>query len=73
MGRNLDRRVETIVPVLDPVLREVICTNIVDVLERDNCKTRWLRSDGSYVRRSVEDGEPLFCAQSELLELAKSQ
>jgi polyphosphate kinase len=72
MGRNLDRRVETIVPVLDPVLREAICTGVLDVLERDNCKTRWLRPDGSYVRRAVEEGEPTFCAQTALLDLAKS-
>jgi polyphosphate kinase len=71
MGRNLDRRVETIVPVIDSEIRDTICNGILDVLERDNCKTRWLRSDGSYVRRAVLDGEPLFCAQTELLELAK--
>jgi polyphosphate kinase len=71
MGRNLDRRVETIVPVLDETLRESICSGILDVLERDNCKTRWLRPDGTYVRRSVADGEPLFCAQTVLLETAK--
>ena len=72
MGRNLDRRVETIVPVLDPVLRETICTGVLDILERDNCKTRWLRPDGTYVRRTVPEGEPLFCAQAALLEQAKS-
>jgi polyphosphate kinase len=71
MGRNLDRRVETIVPVIDPAIRETICSDILDVLERDNCKTRWLRADGTYVRRSVADGEPLFCAQTALLEFAK--
>jgi polyphosphate kinase len=71
MGRNLDRRVETIVPVIDPAIRDAICDGILDVLERDNCKTRWLRSDGSYVRREVTGDEPLFCAQTELLEFAK--
>jgi polyphosphate kinase len=72
MGRNLDRRVETIVPVLDPVLRDALCSDVLDVLERDNCKTRWLRADGTYVRREPADGEPLFCAQGALLELAKT-
>jgi len=67
MGRNLDRRVETIVPVLDPKIADYICEDILDALERDNCKTRWLRSDGTYVRRLPEDGEELFCAQNELL------
>jgi polyphosphate kinase len=68
MGRNLDRRVETIVPVLDPEIAHSICDGILDVLERDNCKTRWLRSNGSYVRRLPEPGEPLFCAHAFLLE-----
>jgi polyphosphate kinase len=72
MGRNLDRRVETIVPVLDPALRDALCTDVLDVLERDNCKTRWLRSDGTYVRRTLGEGEPLFCAQGALLDLAKT-
>jgi len=73
MGRNLDRRVETIVPVLDPAIREYIVTGILDVLERDNCKTRWLRSDGTYVRRLPEDGEPLFSAQTALVDAVKAR
>ncbi len=72
MGRNLDRRVETIVPVLDASIRERICAGILDVMERDNSNTRWLRSNGTYVRRTVDDGEPLFSAQRALLELAKT-
>ena len=36
MGRNLDRRVESVVPVLDPVLGEVICADILDTLLEDS-------------------------------------
>jgi polyphosphate kinase len=72
MGRNLDRRVETIVPVLDPAIREHITAGILDILERDNAKTRWLRSDGSYTRRVAEPGEPFFCAHDALLESASA-
>jgi polyphosphate kinase len=72
MGRNLDRRVETVVPVLDPVLREYICSGILETLEHDNCKTRFLKSDGTYVRRAPQPGESLFCAHSVLLEAAKA-
>jgi polyphosphate kinase len=57
MGRNLDRRVETVVPVLDQALGDVICTEIMDVLLADNVKARMLRPDGSYERRSVLPGE----------------
>jgi len=67
MGRNLDRRVETIVPVLDPALRETICNDVLAPLLADNSKTRWLRSDGSYARRKPGHVEPLFCAQEALL------
>ncbi len=72
MGRNLDRRVETVVPVLDSALREYLCNGILETLERDNCKTRFLQSDGTYVRRFPDDGVPLFSAHSVLLEAAKA-
>jgi polyphosphate kinase len=64
MGRNLDRRVETVVPVLDPAIGEKICDDILDVMERDNVKSRVLRSDGSYERRGVLPGESRVDAQS---------
>jgi polyphosphate kinase len=67
MGRNLDRRVEAVVPVLDPVLQDVICTDILDPLLADNVKTRVLRSDGSYERRGVLPGESRVDAQQLLL------
>ena len=63
MGRNLDRRVEAVVPVLDPVLGELICGDILDVLLTDNVKTRVLRSDGSYERRRILPGEERVEAQ----------
>ncbi|MGP6159063.1 MAG: polyphosphate kinase 1 [Vulcanimicrobiaceae bacterium] len=68
MGRNLDRRVETIVPVLDPAIRKRIVDEIIGTLQADNVKTRWLRPDGTYFRRLPLDGEPLVCAQETLLE-----
>jgi polyphosphate kinase len=58
MGRNLDRRVETVVPVFDPILCDTICDDIADVYLADNVKSRVLRSDGSYERRAVLPGEP---------------
>jgi polyphosphate kinase len=50
MGRNLDRRVETLIPVLDPQLSEVIHNRILSVLFADNVKARELQPDGSYQR-----------------------
>ncbi len=63
MGRNLDRRVEAVVPVLDPLLGELICTDILDVLLTDNVKARVLRPDGSYERRRILPGEERVEAQ----------
>ncbi|GAC1498043.1 MAG: polyphosphate kinase 1 [Vulcanimicrobiaceae bacterium] len=50
MGRNLDRRVETVEPVLDPLVAETIYSQILAVLFADNLKSRQLESDGSYRR-----------------------
>jgi polyphosphate kinase len=58
MGRNLDRRVETVVPVFDPALRDTLCNEIVDVYLADNMRARVLGSDGSYERLSALPGEP---------------
>jgi polyphosphate kinase len=68
MGRNLDRRVETVVPVLDPALGDTICQDILDVYLADNVKTRVLRPDGSYERRPVLPGEPRIEAQQVFLQ-----
>jgi polyphosphate kinase len=68
MGRNLDRRVESVVPVLDPVLRDFICDDILDVYLADNVKARSLRSDGNYERRTALPGEPRVDSQQILLE-----
>jgi polyphosphate kinase len=73
MGRNLDRRVETIVPVLDPAIRKRIVDQILGTLLDDNVKTRCLRPDGTYVRRLPVEGEPLVCAQEALLQGAQEE
>jgi len=63
MGRNLDRRVETVVPVLDLALGDIICNEITDVLLADNVKARVLNADGSYERRGILPGEKRVDAQ----------
>ncbi len=68
MGRNLDRRVETVVPVLDPTIAAMICDEIIDVFVRDNVKARELNADGAYERRVPADGEPRVDAQQIFLE-----
>lgn len=50
MPRNLDRRIEVLTPILDPVLRSAV---IKDVLwpHLDDCRAYELQEGGSYVRR----------------------
>lgn len=50
MPRNLDRRVELIVPVIDPGHRARL-SRILDVLFADNVKSRELKEDGTLVKR----------------------
>ncbi len=59
MRRNLDRRVEVIVPVKDPELRAAVRDSILEVSLGDNVKCWELYPDGSYKRREVGDAEPL--------------
>jgi polyphosphate kinase len=56
MKRNLDRRVETIAPVDDPILIAEI-EDILSVCENDNCTSWDLQADGSYVRRRPAKGD----------------
>jgi len=56
MKRNLDRRVETIAPVEDRVLRAELDA-ILKVYEEDNHSAWDLQPDGSYVRRRPVKGE----------------
>ncbi len=63
MGRNLDRRVELVVPVLDPVVAETIATHILTVLLADNVKSRELQVDGRYKRLTAGPGEMPIDAQ----------
>ncbi len=69
MGRNLDRRVETVVPVLDPAIAQTICDEIMDVFVHDNVKSRTLNADGTYSRPPVPPGEPRVDAQQIFLKL----
>jgi polyphosphate kinase len=60
MGRNLDRRVEALIPILnrtvhDQVLQQVLLANMLDTEQ-----SWWLHADGSY-SRVVTDGKPFNC------------
>ncbi|NYT17488.1 MAG: polyphosphate kinase 1 [Methanomicrobiales archaeon] len=63
MPRNLDRRVEILFPVSDPVMRAVLRDRIIPVYLRDNVKNRMLCPDGTYRRVVRAPGQPAVNAQ----------
>lgn len=69
MPRNLDRRIEAIAPIENPKLKRKIM-RILDILLRDNVKTRVLQSDGEYVYKKRTRGQRKLNAQERLLELS---
>jgi polyphosphate kinase len=50
MGRNLDRRVEAVVPIEDANLHARLL-RLIDLYQQDNCSAWDMRSDGSFERR----------------------
>jgi polyphosphate kinase len=48
MQRNLDRRVEVILPILDPGIKSFLKNVYLDAYLRDNVNARSLRPDGTY-------------------------
>lgn len=57
MPRNLDRRVELLVPVDDPNGKR-ICMSVLEDYFRDNQNAWVLQPDGSYIRKTVGQAEP---------------
>ncbi len=68
MPRNFRRRVETMFPILEPVLKKQIIESIVPILQADNVKSREMQPDGSYSRVTPGKGAVPLRAQLQLLE-----
>jgi polyphosphate kinase len=66
MPRNLNRRVEAMTPVADPALCEELRA-ILDLELRDNVQAWHLRADGSWTRRTPQDGEEPASSQQLLM------
>jgi len=61
MTRNLDRRVEVVVPVLDSQSKKYLKDTVLAAYLRDNVKSRVMNSDGTYVQPPA--GAELFNSQ----------
>ena len=63
MGRNLDRRIEVVTPVLDEALKERIANEVLKLQLADNART-WKLEGDEYVRILPAEGKPLVDAQA---------
>ncbi|RYZ57834.1 MAG: polyphosphate kinase 1 [Proteobacteria bacterium] len=71
MPRNMDRRIEVIFPVEDPVAKKQIIEEILPIYWADTENTWQLRPDGTYHREKTE-GEAVDCHQK-FIEIAREQ
>jgi polyphosphate kinase len=70
MPRNFLRRIEVMIPIEDPALRQRLLVEVLGTALRDNVKARRLQPDGSYIR--VEAQGARLRSQMALLESARS-
>jgi polyphosphate kinase len=68
MPRNLDRRIEVLFPVENPVIRDAIVTTILPVQFHDTEKLRSLQPDGTYKRRILPESTVPLNVQSWLVD-----
>jgi polyphosphate kinase len=67
MGRNLDRRIETLVPITSPSLVHHLYDGILRPYLEDSVNAWEMQADGSYVRRVPAADATPFSAQTWLL------
>jgi polyphosphate kinase len=70
MPRNFHRRVEVLIPILDPAVRDRVLANLA-LLFTDNTKTWELGVDGKYTRMPA--GQPAVRVQARFMELARER
>jgi polyphosphate kinase len=67
MTRNIDHRVEVLVPIENPKIVRHICDDVLGVYFADTAKSRQMLPSGAYVRRKPADGKKSLTAQEWLL------
>ncbi len=68
-ARNLDRRVEAVVPIEEPAIAQQL-QEILDILLTDNRQSWELQPDGSFIQLRPAEGEPDKGTQNVLMDLA---
>ncbi|MGD8492811.1 MAG: polyphosphate kinase 1 [Desulfobacterales bacterium] len=72
MQRNLNRRMETIMPVTDSVLKMEL-EETLRVYENDNCSAWDMQPDDTYVKRQPHKNQERHAAQKKFIELIGKQ
>jgi len=72
MRRNLDRRMETMMPVGDPQLKQEL-EQCLNVYENDNYSAWDMQANGKYARRRPRKGEKRRAAQDVFIDLIGKQ
>ena len=67
MPRNIDHRVEVLVPILDRSLVRALREDVLAVYLADNVKARRMQSNGTYTRKKAGEGRPKVNSQDHLL------
>jgi polyphosphate kinase len=68
MSRNIDHRVEVLVPILDRTLVRNLREEVLAVYLADNVKARHMQSNGTYTRKKAADGRNRVNSQDRLLQ-----
>jgi len=69
MERNLDRRVEAVVPIKEPKIFQEL-KDLLNLMLSDNRQAWELQSEGHYIQRQPEDEETVISTHERLMEMA---
>jgi polyphosphate kinase len=64
MPRNLDRRVETLVPIDNPTVHQQVLDQIMVAQMKDQAQSWYMQADGRYVRDSHSEDSDAFSAHT---------